>query len=84
MLLLELQAGLSRAFGERADPPVVLEPGTVEHDTLDTGGPGTLGDERAHLPGAFGLGAPWLRGAAASVEEALAMVWPAASSMTWA
>ena len=57
-LLLELQAGSSRAFGERADPPVVLEPGAVEDDALDAGCPGTLADELADLAGPLGLGAP--------------------------
>src|SRR5262245_1841631 len=56
-LLLELQAGLSRALGERADPPVVLETGTVEDDALDAGGTGALGEQLADLARPLGLGA---------------------------
>ena len=41
----EVEAGFAGGIGERLDPPVVPEPGSIEDDALDTGGLGPLGDE---------------------------------------
>src|SRR6476646_8645689 len=41
----ELEAGFAGGFGERLDPPVIPEPGSIEHDALDAGGLCPLGDE---------------------------------------
>src|SRR5262245_20385144 len=41
----ELEAGFAGGIGERLDPPVVPEPGSIEDDALDAGGLGSLGDE---------------------------------------
>ena len=53
----ELEAGFAGGIGERLDPPVVPEPGSIEDDALDAGGLGPLGDERADdLARLLGLG----------------------------
>ena len=52
----ELEAGFAGGIGERLDPPVVPEPGSVEDDALDAGGLGPLGDEPADDRGLLRLG----------------------------
>ena len=41
----ELEAGFAGGIGERLDPPVVPEPGSIEDDALDACGFGPLGDQ---------------------------------------
>src|SRR6185295_16013903 len=43
----EVETGFSGGIGERLDPPVVPEPGSIEDDALDTGGLRPLGDQEA-------------------------------------
>ena len=80
----ELQTCFAGRSGERGDAPVVEEPTAVEHDLVDAGGLGPLGDERAEPGG--GLDGAAAAGAAlsASAVEAAASVRPASSSITWA
>ena len=47
----ELQTCFSGGGGEGRDPPVVDEPAAVEHDRVDAGGLGPLGDELADAAG---------------------------------
>src|SRR5439155_21758546 len=52
----EVETGFAGGIGERLDPPVVPEPGSIEDDALDTGGPGPLGDQAADDRRLFDLG----------------------------
>src|SRR5438045_4731055 len=52
----EIQAGFAGGLGERLDPPVIPEPGPIEDDALDAGGPCPLGNEPADDPGLLRLG----------------------------
>jgi hypothetical protein len=47
----ELEAGFTRRLSKRLDPSVILKPGTIEGDLLDSGLPGTLGNQ---LPNRLG------------------------------
>src|SRR5918993_5410328 len=44
---LEVEAGFAGGIGERLDPPVVPEPGSIEDHALDAGGLGPPGHEPA-------------------------------------
>ena len=52
----EVEAGFAGGIGERLDPPVVPEPGSIEDDLLDAGGLGPLGDEPTDDGRLLGLG----------------------------
>src|SRR6478609_10717623 len=52
----ELEAGFTGGIGERLDPPVVPEPGSIEDDALDAGGLRPLGDQTTDDGGLLGLG----------------------------
>ena len=80
----ELEAGFAGGIGERLDPPVVPEPGSIEDDALDAGGLRPLGDEPADDGRLLGLGRAWSRLSSFSTVEAAASVRPDASSMTCA
>ena len=70
------------AVGDRGDPAVVEEPTAVEHDLVDAGGLGPLGDSVPTGSAAVDVAAaPAARRSASSVEAA-ASVRPASSSIT--
>src|SRR6266581_3891746 len=52
----EVEAGFAGGIGERLDPPVVPEPGSIENDALHAGGLRPLGDQPADRGGFDGLG----------------------------
>ena len=79
----ELEAGFTGGIGERLDPPVVPEPGSIEHDPLDPGGLGPLGDELADDRGLCDFVSLEPRSSFSTVEAA-ASVRPDVSSMTCA
>ena len=79
----ELEAGFAGGIGERLDPPVVPEPGSIEDDALDAGGLGPLGDQRPTVAASADLVSLEPLSSFSTVDAA-ASVFPDASSMTCA
>ena len=84
LLLLEVESGFAGGVGERLDPPVVPEPGSIEDDLRDPGGSGPLGDEASRPPSLRSTFVCFPPLSSGSSEDAAARVRPAVSSMTWA
>src|SRR5450759_4961766 len=59
LLASELKAGFAGGVGERLDPPVIPEPGSIEDDRIDPRAPGALGQEATDDLGLIDLLLAW-------------------------